>query len=135
MHQESILAALLASAIAESASHGFAGTFAVEQLSETFDQGGKDMIDLEHVICDLSPLDISLGVYPLGQLALAIYTISVSLGRSQRRGRCHGSVFHSQRCLQPPARTQAMEQRVPRSPRHTLGLQHSRLSKVSGTET
>ncbi len=32
------------------------------------------MIDLEHVICDLSPLDISLGVYPLGQLALAIYT-------------------------------------------------------------
>jgi hypothetical protein len=74
MHQESVLAALLASAIAESASHGFAGTFAVEQLSETFDQGGKDMIDLEHVICDLAPLDIALGVYPLGQLALAIYT-------------------------------------------------------------
>jgi hypothetical protein len=106
MHQESILAALLASAIAESASHGFAGKYAVEQLSETFDQGGKDMIDLGHVTCDMSPLAISLGVYPLGQLALAIYTKhhapSHAGGRSCRAMEVtftHDGVFNPQLAL------------------------------------
>ena len=73
LNQEGILAALLASAVAESTSHGRSGQLAVEALSVTFDQLGKDLIDLGHVYCDLSTLDMSLGVYPIGQLALAIY--------------------------------------------------------------
>ena len=73
MNQEAVLAALLASAIAESASHGNAGKRAVEELSETFDQTGQDMIELNRVTCALNTCDITLGVYPIGQIALAIY--------------------------------------------------------------
>ena len=72
-NQEAILAALLASAVAESASHDYNGKYAVEVLSDTFDQYGKDMINRGLVVCDLTAADLALGVYPIGQLALAIY--------------------------------------------------------------
>jgi hypothetical protein len=73
MNQEAVLAALLASAVAESATHGLQGKLAVEKLSETFDQTGQDLIELNRVTCALSTCDITLGVYPIGQIALAIY--------------------------------------------------------------
>ena len=73
MNQEAVLAALLASAIAESATHGAQGKRAVEELSETFDLTGQDMIELNRVTCALNTCDITLGVYPIGQIALAIY--------------------------------------------------------------
>ena len=72
-HQEALLAALLASAVAESATQGLQGKLAVEKLSETFDQTGQDLIELNRVTCALSTCDITLGVYPIGQIALAIY--------------------------------------------------------------
>ncbi len=73
MNQEAILFALHASAQAESVSHGKLGAMAAELLSTSFDSNGADMIGDSHVICDLTPLDLSLGVYPIGPLALAVY--------------------------------------------------------------
>ena len=44
-----------------------------EELSETFDQTGQDMIELNRVTCALNTCDITFGVYPIGQIALAIF--------------------------------------------------------------
>ena len=73
-NQEAILSALLASAVAEGAAHGQSAKEAIEALSDTFDQCGKDAINRGQVTCVLSTLDLALGVYPIGQLALALCT-------------------------------------------------------------
>ena len=60
--------------MAESSTHGVAGRVASRVLSVDFDQTGSDFIDMGTFHYALDTLDLTLGIYPIGQIALAIYT-------------------------------------------------------------
>jgi len=71
--QEAVLKILAASARAEAAGVGVSGVAAVAALSAKFDRMAAAMIEKGTVLCELSPLDMALGVFPIAQLALALY--------------------------------------------------------------
>ncbi len=64
----------MASAVAENSTHGVAGKVASRVLSEDFDQNGSNFIDMGTFHFALDTLDLALGIYPIGQIALAIWT-------------------------------------------------------------
>ena len=63
--QEAALQALLASARAESPAAGASGAAAIAALSTRFDEKAAACIERGRVICELSPLDHALGVFPV----------------------------------------------------------------------
>ena len=52
-----------------------AGVAAVAALGTKFDRMAAAMIEKGTVVCELSPLDQALGVFPIAQLALALYFV------------------------------------------------------------
>ena len=71
--QEAALQVLLASARAEAPVAGVSGAAAIAALSGRFDEKAAACIERGRVICEISPLDHALGVFPVAQLALSLY--------------------------------------------------------------
>jgi len=71
--QEAARAVMLASARAEATSVGEIGYLAIAALDARFDEYGSEAITMGEVVCELDPLAVALGVYPIAQLAYHIY--------------------------------------------------------------
>ena len=71
--QDAVLKILAASARAEASGVGVSGVAAVAALGAKFDRMAAALILKGGVVCELSPLDQALGVFPIAQLALSLY--------------------------------------------------------------
>ena len=71
--QEHGLAVLRSSALAAASLAGASGKYAAAQLSEAFDYLASTLLEREHVLLDVAPLDLALGVLPLTALALHLW--------------------------------------------------------------